>query len=143
MMDAHEINEIKKRWQMASMKPWYTDCDYREGGANQVLDACGLTVCFMSRDSSGLVDEFDTDFIVHSILDIPALIAEVERISAELVVLADKPMIETCKWVRHPIEMSMRWKTECGNHYSFMFNDIEPEDEKFIYCPYCGRKIEV
>ena len=83
-MDEKTLNEIETRWQFASMKPWYVDKDFSEGGSNQILDANGLAVCLMAHDSSGLVDEFDTDFIVHCASDIPALIAEVRRLKALL-----------------------------------------------------------
>jgi hypothetical protein len=88
-MTPEELDEIRKRWQMASLGPWYADHDYREGGANQVLDHNGLTVCFMAHDSSGEIDEFDTEFISHSVSDIPALLAEIERLRTALELYAD------------------------------------------------------
>ena len=31
------------------------------------------------------------------------------------------------------------WDTECG--HTFMFNDGGPNDNRFAFCPYCGRQI--
>jgi hypothetical protein len=79
-----KFEEIRQRADKATPGPWYAGHDYREGGANQILYHSGLTVCFMSHDSSGLVDEFDTEFIAHARQDIPTLLDEIARLEEQV-----------------------------------------------------------
>ena len=51
-------------------------------------------------------------------------------------VIKDMPSA-TCTWKYDNIHDY--YETECGS--SFMFSDGEKE-EGFVYCPYCGKKIE-
>jgi hypothetical protein len=62
-----KIALIVRRCQFASLEPWSIDGD-------KIVDGSGLVVCFMARDSNGLVDEGDSDFIEHSGRDIRYLL---------------------------------------------------------------------
>jgi len=50
---------------------------------------------------------------------------------------------KTCYW-RHKTyyldDDFDHWKTECGGTIQFIEGNIS--DNKYIYCPYCGRKIK-
>lgn len=44
-----------------------------------------------------------------------------------------------CKWTYNK-EFDF-WQTNCG--HGFVVNDwIDPSECGFVYCPYCGKKIE-
>lgn len=45
---------------------------------------------------------------------------------------------ETCKWTYD--SMHDYYETECEN--AFVFTDGRITDNRFIYCPYCGRKVK-
>lgn len=47
-------------------------------------------------------------------------------------------MIETCEWTGD-VEGG-EWSSECGKH--FIFNDGDPLENNFLFCPYCGKRIE-
>jgi hypothetical protein len=64
---------IIKQWQFASLEPWSIDGD-------KIVDGSGLTVCFMARDSNGLIDEGDADFIAHSGRNIQYLLEFIESV---------------------------------------------------------------
>ena len=46
-------------------------------------------------------------------------------------------MPETCNW--QPIDDSEFWGTECGELVEFIQDG--PKENKFNYCPFCGREI--
>jgi hypothetical protein len=45
--------------------------------------------------------------------------------------------VETCLWTE---DSDTIWSTTCGE--SFLFDDGDPEENGFIYCCYCGKKLE-
>ncbi|MCJ7482631.1 MAG: hypothetical protein MUO31_06670 [Thermodesulfovibrionales bacterium] len=45
---------------------------------------------------------------------------------------------EKCTWKFN--ENAFYWETACGNANQFM--DEGPKENHYIYCPYCGKKIE-
>ena len=47
---------------------------------------------------------------------------------------------ETCTWIVEVDEDDI-WHTSCGNDFEFTAGN--PEDNKFLFCPYCGKRIEV
>jgi len=55
------------------------------------------------------------------------------------VVNAAKSTLRTCAWY-DPGDSDGMFETQCGN--AFNFNDGGPKDNGFIYCPYCGGKID-
>lgn len=54
-----------------------------------------------------------------------------------------KEAMAKCKWKYIPelYEYQEYWETECGQAHQFM--DGTPRENGYIYCPYCGNKIEV
>ena len=69
-MDAKYFEEIKLREKAATLGPW-------ELGNYNAINATFAKICNASTS-------IDADFIAHAKADIPALIAEVERLQAEL-----------------------------------------------------------
>lgn len=47
-------------------------------------------------------------------------------------------MSETCKWKYD--ECYNMYETDCEN--AFIFNEGRKSDNGFLFCPYCGKKIE-
>lgn len=45
---------------------------------------------------------------------------------------------ETCTWAYS--ETEDMWESGCG--HLFEFNDGGPEDNDFMFCPYCGKALE-
>lgn len=43
---------------------------------------------------------------------------------------------DTCTWTE---DFDGNFETTCNN--MFVFNDGGPEENSFIYCPYCSKKI--
>lgn len=43
-----------------------------------------------------------------------------------------------CKWEIYDIEMNAY---ETGCHKTFVFENDGPEENRFKYCPYCGREL--
>lgn len=42
-----------------------------------------------------------------------------------------------CEWKEDPNDFF--WETSCGNR--FIFECGSPSENRFVYCPYCGRRI--
>lgn len=82
-MTPEELEAIKQRVNAATPGPWEADYDPRTDGADQIVDPQGFTICFMSVPSVSVDFDGDTDFIAHARADVPALVAEVERLRAE------------------------------------------------------------
>lgn len=48
----------------------------------------------------------------------------------------------SCQWKQDSdCWNSDHWETSCGN--AFQFAEGNPRDNRFVFCPYCGGKIEV
>ena len=48
-------------------------------------------------------------------------------------------MSDKCKWIYD--EYHDYWDTKCGEGQ--IFTDGGPKENKYRYCPYCGKEIEV
>ena len=46
--------------------------------------------------------------------------------------------MDKCEWVEEKISF---YTTKCGNE--FMFEEGGPIQSEFVYCPFCGKEIEV
>lgn len=85
-MTDEELSEIRARVEAASDGPWSAD---DEGDGGSILDAFGghvvigngVVIDRVGRPAYG-VGSPDADFIAHSREDVPALLAEVERLRA-------------------------------------------------------------
>ena len=53
-------------------------------------------------------------------------------------------MPEHCVWMREDEEDNV-WEGSCSTDalFCFNFNSGGPAENKFVFCPYCGRKIVV
>jgi hypothetical protein len=45
--------------------------------------------------------------------------------------------MKTCLWEKG----SIKWTTECKNAH--LIKQVGPGEEDFLYCPYCGKLIEI
>lgn len=54
--------------------------------------------------------------------------------TSDLLVSSSPPPV--CQWADHETE---GWQTACGE--AFVFIDGGPKENKFQFCPYCGRKV--
>jgi len=53
-----------------------------------------------------------------------------------------KFIVSTCIWTQEDgWDMESVYNTACGQ--ASQFEDGTPEDNRFVYCPYCGHPIEV
>ena len=80
-MDAKYLAEIKAREQAATPGPWWNDDETVWGGATGGNGATGKTIVHDDDMNFTLAPE-NVSFISHSRTDIPALLAEVERLNA-------------------------------------------------------------
>ncbi|OGO11435.1 MAG: hypothetical protein A2Y53_00010 [Chloroflexi bacterium RBG_16_47_49] len=55
--------------------------------------------------------------------------------------MGDEEMDETCMWELHDGYEEEIWETECDN--SFFFSAGRPQEDGFLYCPYCGKLIAI
>jgi hypothetical protein len=103
-MDAKYFDEIKAREQAATPGPWEMDASEGDCGAPQNVCPRGLMYCddkcpkceyweitqgawvngpdFIECGDFSFFNDSDADFIAHARTDIPALIAEVERLNS-------------------------------------------------------------
>jgi len=49
-------------------------------------------------------------------------------------------MAEQCEWTLDNADENI-WETSCGE--MFVFDTGGPEENDFIYCPFCGKRIVV
>ena len=61
-----------------------------------------------------------------------------EAIEAALAALESQAAPEVCKWEEDDDGI---WFTMCGSAHQF--GSDGPQENSHVYCPYCGRKIEV
>ena len=48
---------------------------------------------------------------------------------------------EYCRWFHgENANLDVYWMTDCGENHVFC-NSLSPEENKYEYCPYCGRKL--
>lgn len=47
-------------------------------------------------------------------------------------------IVEDCMWVRRDGQFGDIWSTDCGEESVY----VDPSDNGFIYCPYCGRSLD-
>jgi len=45
-----------------------------------------------------------------------------------------------CKWTLD--DYHGRWVSGCSGDDGFCFNEGGPADNRFVYCPFCGKPIE-
>lgn len=46
---------------------------------------------------------------------------------------------ERCRWQQEKEDNSGVWHTDCGT--DFWLDNGSPEDNKMVYCTYCGKKL--
>lgn len=82
-MNAEQIEEIRKRAEAATAGPWGVEESRYSGSYNVGI------VDWSSDFSACLCPKNDAEFIAHAREDVPALLAEVERLQKELEWYAD------------------------------------------------------
>ena len=93
MISAEQLQEIKARCDAATPGPWQQSWVEGADGAIAVVDVDGDVICDMGNT---LLDEYKSaNFIAHARADIPALIAEVERLQELAEALKDLSQCET------------------------------------------------
>ena len=122
-MDAKQLAEIKAREQAATPGPW------KVGISALITDANGHAL-FFGEDAKG-----NADFIAHARTDIPALVAEVERLVAENVKLKKSALdpVEMAKvaialkenaTLEKALELASKFIVEYGRVDQFLCDDI-------------------
>lgn len=81
---AADLERIEAYLQGVTPGPWTKDPDWREGGADQVLDAAGHTVCFMATGRDEDEAEANLDFVTLARTDLPLLVAHCRELLAEV-----------------------------------------------------------
>ena len=80
-MNAEQLNEIKARAEAATPGPWRVQIHEPSLSRMVVSDNCTLDIDF---GYVGNRTEEDAEFVANARVDIPALIAEIERLHKEL-----------------------------------------------------------
>lgn len=77
-----DLSAIKARVEAASLGPWQWEACTEDGMINEVGEV--LSAGGMHTEGFVYVSDSDADFIAHARTDVPALLAEVERLRAEV-----------------------------------------------------------
>ena len=142
-MNEKELAEIEARAEAATPGPW--EFDQKNIGYAHHRSHYGL-LTNASRDTKDYwlsinVDygmEHNADFIAHARQDVPALVAEVRRMSGENERLL-ATIQDTCTWTEDDEFDSYLWDTECGE--TVVFEDGTPKENGYRHCHYCGKNI--
>lgn len=81
-MNAEQLQVIKERVEKATPGPWEVE-ESAEGNIEIFNPSEDYLICQTETEEFSCLNDWDTQFICHSITDIPALIAEVERLQKE------------------------------------------------------------
>lgn len=95
-MNQEQLNAIKERVAKATPGPWESE-ETVEGHIDIFNPNEDYAVCQTGNETYDCLNDGDTEFIKHSITDVPALVAEVERLREALSIYADeKRWVEPC-----------------------------------------------
>lgn len=83
MMNQEQFNAIKERVAKATPGPWESE-ETTEGHIDIFNPNEDYAICQTGNETYDCLNDGDTEFIKHSITDVPALVAEVERLNEEL-----------------------------------------------------------
>ncbi|WP_342550488.1 hypothetical protein MKX57_17505 [Lysinibacillus sp. FSL M8-0216] len=94
-MKQEQLNAIKERVAKATKGPWASE-ETAEGHIDIFNPNEDYAICQTGNETYDCLNEGDTEFIKHSITDVPALIVEVERLhkALEKVMEVEAPIME-------------------------------------------------
>lgn len=94
-MKQEQLNVIKERVENATPGPWESE-ETAEGHVDIFNPNEDYAVCQTGNETYDCLNEGDTEFIKHSITDVPVLVAEVERLqkALEKVMEVEAPIME-------------------------------------------------
>lgn len=103
-MNAEQLNAIKERVAKATPGPWESE-ETAEGHIDIFNPNEDYAVCQTGNETYDCLNDGDTEFIKHAITDVPALVAEVERLhkALEKVMEAEEPKMEGWETEIHKI----------------------------------------
>lgn len=81
-MNQAQLNAIKERVAKASPGPWESE-ETTEGHIDIFNPNQDYAICQTGNETYDCLNDGDTEFIKHAITDVPALVAEVERLKAD------------------------------------------------------------
>jgi hypothetical protein len=84
MMTTDEYNEIKKRAEAATPGPWESNHNWEQDKFTDQYAAWGESPAISGNSLSSVIPQatLDANFIAHARKDIPALLAEIDRLHA-------------------------------------------------------------
>lgn len=87
-MNQEQLNAIKERVAKATPGPWESEGTLE--GHNDIFNPDeAYVICQTGNENYDCLNDGDTEFIKHAITDVPALVAEVERLREALSYYAD------------------------------------------------------
>lgn len=94
-MNQEQLNAIKERVAKATPGPWESE-ETVEGHIDIFNPNEDYAVCQTGNETYDCLNDGDTEFIKHAITDVPALVAEVERLrqALEKVMEVEAPIME-------------------------------------------------
>ncbi|TKI65587.1 hypothetical protein FC756_16185 [Lysinibacillus mangiferihumi] len=78
-MNQEQLNAIKERVAKATPGPWESE-ETTEGHIDIFNPNQDYAICQTGNETYDCLNDGDTEFIKHAITDVPALVAEVERL---------------------------------------------------------------
>lgn len=114
-MNQEQLNAIKERVAKATPGPWESE-ETVEGHIDIFNPNEDYAVCQTGNETYDCLNDGDTEFIKHSITDVPALVAEVERLrevlkGAAVVSNQAKGLVEENKRLRKALTEILDFKT--------------------------------
>ncbi|MFF2179385.1 hypothetical protein ACFVT8_23480 [Lysinibacillus sp. NPDC058147] len=94
-MKQEQLNAIKERVANATPGPWESE-ETAEGHIDILSPDEYYTICQTQNENIDCLNDGNTEFIKHAITDVPALVAEVERLrkALEQVMEVEAPIME-------------------------------------------------
>ncbi len=136
-MNEQELNEIEERAAKATPGPWFHN---KSGSIIYPVqgDTNGHQLIQASNSYYDPGWSIDADFIANARTDVPDLLAEVERLTAENARLRAMAQ-DTCTWTEDGDNDNDVWDTECGE--AVVFDEGTPKEHGYRHCHYCGKNI--
>lgn len=94
-MNQEQLNAIKERVGKATQGPWESE-ETAEGHIDIFNPNEDYVICQTGNETYDCLNDGNTEFIKHSITDVPALVVEVERLqkALEQVMEVEEPIME-------------------------------------------------
>ncbi|WP_025114402.1 hypothetical protein [Lysinibacillus fusiformis] len=107
-MNQEQLNAIKERVAKATPGPWESE-ETTEGHIDIFNPNEDYAICQTGNETYDCLNDGDPEFIKHSITDVPALVAEVERLhkALEKIMEVEAPIMEGTKgWETRSYEIA-------------------------------------